>query len=107
MNCPKCTNDCDRMSVDVGVGIIYGPWGCPLCGWSEVPEYDHSEGDAPADNVREGWFSDQFGCLHNEERQREIENAVVRKFSGAIRTVEVNPVTGVQITHFEIPSKKI
>ncbi len=34
--CPKCGADCWRESADVGVGIIYGPWGCPECCWSEV-----------------------------------------------------------------------
>jgi hypothetical protein len=40
--CPKCGTNCD--SVDVGVGIMYGPYGCPGCGWSEDSEYDLSEG---------------------------------------------------------------
>jgi hypothetical protein len=44
MNCPKCNCECWRDSCDVGVGIIYGPWGCPECGWSEDSEYDRSEG---------------------------------------------------------------
>lgn len=45
MKCPKCNSDgCWRDSADVGVGIIYGPYGCPDCGWSESPEYDLSDG---------------------------------------------------------------
>lgn len=35
MNCPKCGDDCWRDSADVGVGIIYGPYNCTYCGWSE------------------------------------------------------------------------
>lgn len=27
-NCPHCGAACDRESVDVGVGVIRGPWGC-------------------------------------------------------------------------------
>jgi hypothetical protein len=54
--------------VDVGVGIIYGPWGCPSCGWSEDSDYDRSEGSAPADNAHPGWYSDQWGNLHSKAR---------------------------------------
>lgn len=43
MKCPKCGEMCGRDEADVGVGIIYGPYGC-YCGWSESPEYDVSEG---------------------------------------------------------------
>ncbi len=40
MICPKCSTPCHRDEVDVGVGIISGPYGCPGCGWSEDFEYD-------------------------------------------------------------------
>jgi len=33
--CPNCGGGCCRDEVDVGVGIIYGPWGCWSCRWSE------------------------------------------------------------------------
>jgi len=56
--CPKCLADCERESVDVGVGIINGPYGCPDCGWSEDPKYDLSEGQSP---IRDGGRFDQFG----------------------------------------------
>jgi hypothetical protein len=59
--CPNCHEGAYRESVDVGVGIIYGPWGCP-CGWSEDDKYNqllngptHSEG---------GYRTDQFGYLY-------------------------------------------
>lgn len=39
MKCPNCGEMCDRDSVDVGVGVMYGPWGC-YCGWSERAEYN-------------------------------------------------------------------
>lgn len=64
MNCPKCgeTDSCERDSVDVGVGIIHGPWGCACCGWSEDPEYDLSEGRDPVDE--KGGAIDQYGGYH-------------------------------------------
>jgi hypothetical protein len=63
MNCPKCDEECYRDEVDVEVGIIYGPYGCPGCGWSESPEYDHSE-QYPCQKQREempDWYVDQWG----------------------------------------------
>lgn len=58
MNCPKCgEQDLWRDSVDVGIGIMYGPYGCPTCGWSEDPEWDISEGP----KVENGYRIDQWG----------------------------------------------
>jgi hypothetical protein len=34
MICPDCGENCSRESVDIGVGTVYGTWGC-YCGWSE------------------------------------------------------------------------
>lgn len=65
-NCPKCGEECDRQSVDVGIGIIYGPWGCSNCGWSEHPEYDSSEGESPAQKANPDRVVDQWGCLHTK-----------------------------------------
>ena len=59
--CEKCGEDCYRDEVDVEVGIIYGPWGCSVCGWSEHPEYDRSEGTSPAQAEDPEWYVDQFG----------------------------------------------
>jgi hypothetical protein len=55
--CPECNEECDRDEVDVEVGIIYGPWGCYSCGWSE---YDRKR--AEAENP--GWYCDPTGGLH-------------------------------------------
>ena len=60
MDCPKCTAECGRDEVDVGVGVIEGPWGCPNCGWSEDPRYDLSDGQSAHRNggvidSRGGW----------------------------------------------------
>lgn len=74
--CPKCGDECWREEVDVGVGVIYGPWGCS-CGWSESPEYDSSEGDADAP---EGWRVTPQGVLINLEREREEAAAMLDDF---------------------------
>lgn len=60
--CPKCGEECDRDSVDVGVGVIHGPYGCASCGWSEDPEYDLSAGRDPVDE--KGGAIDQWGGYH-------------------------------------------
>lgn len=61
--CPKCGEECYRDSVDVEVGIIYGPWGCPGCGWSDDSEYDRSDGDSPAQKHHPNYYVDQYGDM--------------------------------------------
>ena len=41
-DCPNCGEGCGRDEVDVGVGMMHGPWGCGACGWSEDSYYDSS-----------------------------------------------------------------
>jgi hypothetical protein len=61
-DCPKCGEECSRDEVDVGVGVLHGPWGCPGCGWSSNSQYDHSDGGAcPAQADRPGYYVDQWG----------------------------------------------
>ena len=43
--CPRCGAECVRDEVDIGIGVMCGPWGCGDCGWSEYPEYDRSNPD--------------------------------------------------------------
>jgi hypothetical protein len=44
MNCPICgTPKLKRDSIDNGIGVQYGPYGCP-CGWSEDEKYDIRNG---------------------------------------------------------------
>ena len=38
MTCPKCDSVCDRDYVDVGIGVVCGPWFCPNCGWTQGDE---------------------------------------------------------------------
>lgn len=56
MICENCGMMCDRDEADVGVGIIYGPWGC-ACGWSERVEYNLINGP----KTRDGYRLDQYG----------------------------------------------
>jgi hypothetical protein len=64
-DCPHCGEDCDRESVDVGVGVIHGPWGCAGCGWSSDSRYDSRAGVRRdgADRVY-----DQYGVSHHVDR---------------------------------------
>lgn len=65
MQCPKCQEDCHQESVDVGVGTIYGPWGC-ICGWSEWPEYDSSNGPSPASLEHPDYYVDSCGGMQRK-----------------------------------------
>jgi hypothetical protein len=43
MTCPECGEECERDTVDIGVGEQpVGPWGCPTCHWVE-PAYSEAE----------------------------------------------------------------
>jgi len=56
MDCPNCGYEAYRDSVDVGVGIMYGPWGCP-CGWSESSDFNLLDSPVKID----GYIVDPFG----------------------------------------------
>jgi hypothetical protein len=60
LSCPKCGAPCSRDSVDNGVAVIYGPWGCPWCAWSSDPEYDFNSGQT---RVTSKGILDQWGGL--------------------------------------------
>jgi predicted RNA-binding Zn-ribbon protein involved in translation (DUF1610 family) len=69
--CPNCGNNgLWRDSADVGVGTIYGPYGCPNCGWSEDSKYDRTRGTNDATQEGERWV-DQWGVAHSRERLQE------------------------------------
>lgn len=63
MDCPKCGEDCWRDEVDVGVGVINGPWGCSYCGWSEDSRYDSSNGESPAQKEYPDYIVDSAGGM--------------------------------------------
>jgi len=54
--CPRCETECWREQADVGVGIKYGPWGCPGCGWSEDPRYNQTSPDCLPHTDQYGGF---------------------------------------------------
>ena len=59
--CPRCREtELYRDSVDVGVGIIHGPYGCPNCGWSENEAYDLEKGGGLQED---GSYLDPYGGL--------------------------------------------
>ncbi len=36
MKCPRCSEECEQPTVDVGVGEVpVGPWACENCHWVE------------------------------------------------------------------------
>lgn len=68
MTCPKCgAEDCYRDSADVGVGVMYGPHGCP-CGWSEDPRFDVTQGP----KTEQGYRVDQWGGLTPDPNGRNV-----------------------------------
>ena len=89
MTCPICGDNCMRDEVDIGVGTIYGPFGCP-CGWSESAEYDRSNGESPANiaEVDSDRVTDQFGVSYSKTRMAEegkealedLLNAIITRF---------------------------
>lgn len=78
MKCPRCNEDCDRDSVDVGVGVIHGPYGCASCGWSENEEYDLSGSKDPVDE--KGGAIDQWGGYHPPGSSRALGYRLARSF---------------------------
>lgn len=60
--CPRCgeRESVWRDSVHNGVGVMYGPYGCP-CGWSEWQEYDLQFG---AGVQSDGSYTDQQGVKY-------------------------------------------
>lgn len=78
-HCPKCgCKEIHHDVVDVGIGIMEGPWGCPECGWSESEEYDLSTGCDPVDE--RGGAIDQYGGYHPPGSSMALAYRLARKF---------------------------
>ncbi len=71
MTCPRCNSPCSRDEADVGVGVIYGPWGC-YCGWSEDDTYDVTGGPK---QTADGYTLDQWGGLTPPQSDADMANA--------------------------------
>lgn len=67
--CPACGGGCCRESADVGIGIIYGPWGCP-CGWSEDERYNLLAGPKLTER---GGMIDQYGGITPREALEDMQ----------------------------------
>ena len=78
MKCPKCGALCDRDMVHVGVGVLFGPYGCEYCGWSEDEEYDLSTGKDPVDE--KGGAIDQWGGYHPPGSTMALAYRLARSF---------------------------
>ncbi len=70
MNCPECgEEDLHREEVDVGVGVITGPFGCLNCGWSEDPYFDSTHGPCQAQKDNPGWIVSPIGGMFRKEQE--------------------------------------
>jgi hypothetical protein len=80
MICPECGAQCDRDSVDVGVGVIHGPWGCS-CGWSEDDEYNlHKRTPGPDER---GGYVDQYGGYHPKGSSMALAYRLAERYPGS------------------------
>lgn len=79
MRCQKCgCDECHSDEVDIGVGVVCGPWGCPACGWSELSEYDLSDGKS---SVREdGSAIDQYGGVYPKGSSMALAHRLAESF---------------------------
>lgn len=75
--CPKCGGETHQDSVHNGLGLIYGPRGCIVCGWSEDSEYDLSGGKDPS--YDRGGLIDQFGGYHPPGSPSALAHAFSKK----------------------------
>lgn len=93
MICPNCDHECYRDEIDVGVGIIYGPWGCP-CGWSEDPKYNQLDGPK---KTKGGYTLDQYGGAtppggydvnHDPKRFEKVIRRDLKRIAGGFNETE-------------------
>jgi len=66
--CPHCGDEgIYREEADVGVGVIYGPYGCNACGWSEWTEYDSRNGPCEAEQENPDFYVSPTGGMFRKE----------------------------------------
>lgn len=63
MNCPNCGGECECDEVDIGVGVLHGPYGCPACHWSQDSYYDSSKGESQAAKDNPNFYVDNKGGM--------------------------------------------
>ena len=78
--CPRCGNACERDEVDVGVGTVYGPFGCP-CGWSEWERYDSIFKTMDNVDTKGGYWPKRDGAIQPSES----ENVIYAKKGGVLQ----------------------
>ena len=61
--CPQCGGPLERDEADVGIGVIYGPAGCPACHWT-APAVTFPPSTVKADVVAVGAPSDLLDAFH-------------------------------------------
>ena len=96
--CPRCGDECYRDEVDVGVGVIYGPYGCPFCGWSEDSDYDSSSGMWSRSPEWPGRYLDQFGTAHSVSRK--MEGTAMSLEAGVLVDLNGDPL------HWHVPADR-
>ena len=87
MKCPECGDEAWRDEVDVGVGIIYGPYGCP-CGWSEQEEYRHHPD--PRIDSRGGFTPGGARCAHCGREHNYDDSVMCPECEGTLCKADCN-----------------
>jgi hypothetical protein len=73
--CSQCGGELHWDEVNIGVGIMTGPKGCPACGWSE---YDR---EAAQKELGADWYIDPYGGATRIEAIDRVISAVVELFA--------------------------
>lgn len=88
--CPRCGGPLDRDEVDVGVGVIYGPAGCPACFWTENDVSNNPLADMKGDadfNHQEAELQLARGSFKLAEEENERLRAEVARLRAEAGTI--------------------
>jgi len=70
MTCPSCGGECERDTVDVGVGEHpTGPWGCPSCHWVEAAICPICFAEAPGGTCHECQVASEEAGWQDEDEE--------------------------------------